>query len=75
MIEGQTIADGGRGVARAAARVMATRARSSIGDAHDVLERAGDEEAAAVASAAIESLTALIRATYDGEEIVFACGR
>jgi hypothetical protein len=73
--ETATIANAGRPAARAAARMMATRARAMLSDAEQVLATVGDEEAAATAREAGEATTGLITATYDGKAQVFACKR
>jgi hypothetical protein len=75
IIEATTVADAGRPAARAAARMMATRARATISDVLQVLESAGDVEGAASARTAGEAITGLIAATYDGKARTFACKR
>lgn len=73
--ERTTIGHAGRSVARAAARMTATRARGMLSDAEVVLADSGDLEAAAVAREAGEAITKLLVATYDGNAQVFACKR
>lgn len=77
MIDNETraIAHAGRPAARAAARKLATHARSMLSHAEEILGVAGDNEAAVVAREAGEAATRLLSATFDGPNQVFACRR
>lgn len=64
-----------RAIARAAARMMALRARQILTDAERLLEAVGDVEGSEVAHEAGEATTSLIATTYDGQAKAFACTR
>lgn len=75
MNEYSAIAAAGRPAARAAARMMALRARTLLNDAERILSAADEDQPVLAAFRAGEAATELISATYDGGAKVFACKR
>jgi hypothetical protein len=75
MTEQRTPAQAQRAMARAAARMMALRARQILSDAEKLLDAVDDVEGREVAHEAGEATTSLIATTYDGQAKAFACTR